>query len=84
MMTQNYPLGQQDFAEIRSSGKVYIDKTAYVYQMTHSNKFYFFSRPRRFGKTLLLSTLEYYFLGRKDLFQGFLFLHYPQYRKVEN
>ncbi len=70
MMTQNYPLGQQDFAEIRSSGKVYIDKTAYVYQMTHSNKFYFLSRPRRFGKTLLLSTLEYYFLGRKDLFQG--------------
>lgn len=57
MMTQNYLLGQQDFAEIRSSGKVYIDKTAYVYQMTHSNKFYFLSRPRRFGKTLLLSTL---------------------------
>ncbi|MCC8115139.1 MAG: ATP-binding protein [Bacteroidales bacterium] len=70
MTEQNYPIGLQDFAEIRQSGKVYIDKTSYVYRLAHGNKYYFLSRPRRFGKTLLLSTLEYFFQGRKDLFEG--------------
>ena len=67
-----YPVGRQDFAEIRTEGNfMYIDKTEYVYRMTHSDaKFIFLSRPRRFGKSLLVSTLKYYFQGRKELFQG--------------
>ena len=67
-----YPVGRQDFAEIRTEGNfLYIDKTEYVYRMTHSSaKFTFLSRPRRFGKSLLVSTLKYYFQGRKELFQG--------------
>ena len=67
-----YPVGRQDFAEIRTEGNfLYIDKTEYVYRMTHSSaKFIFLSRPRRFGKSLLVSTLKYYFQGRKELFQG--------------
>ena len=66
-----YPVGRQDFAEIRTEGNfMYIDKTEYVYRMTHSDaKFIFLSRPRRFGKSLLVSTLKYYFQGRKELFQ---------------
>ena len=67
-----YPIGRQDFAEIRTEGNfLYIDKTEYVYRMTHSSaKFIFLSRPRRFGKSLLVSTLHSYFEGRKELFQG--------------
>ena len=67
-----YPVGRQDFAEIRTEGNLlYVDKTEYVYKMTHSGaKFIFLSRPRRFGKSLLVSTLKYYFQGRKELFQG--------------
>ena len=67
-----YPVGRQDFAEIRTEGNfLYIDKTEYVYRMTHSSaKFTFLSRPRRFGKSLLVSTLHNYFEGRKELFKG--------------
>lgn len=67
-----FPVGRQDFAEIRTEGNfLYVDKTEYVYRMTHSDaKFIFLSRPRRFGKSLLVSTLKYYFQGRKELFQG--------------
>ncbi len=65
-----YPIGEQDFAGIRERGLVYVDKTDLVYKMTHESKYYFLSRPRRFGKSLLLSTLEYYFRGRKELFAG--------------
>ncbi len=65
-----YPIGEQDFAGIRERGLVYVDKTDLVYKMTHESKYYFLSRPRRFGKSLLLSTLEYYFQGRKELFAG--------------
>ncbi|MCC8114579.1 MAG: ATP-binding protein [Bacteroidales bacterium] len=67
---KDYPLGMQDFAQIVQGNYVYVDKTEFVYQLTHSKKYYFLSRPRRFGKTLLLSTLEYFFLGRRDLFKG--------------
>ena len=72
MQQRLYPVGRQDFAEIRTAGNfMYIDKTEYVYRMTHSDaKFIFLSRPRRFGKSLLVSTLKYYFQGRKELFQG--------------
>ncbi len=65
-----YPIGEQDFADIRRRGLVYVDKTELVYKMTHESKYYFLSRPRRFGKSLLLSTLKYYFLGKKELFEG--------------
>ncbi len=65
-----YPIGQQDFADIRQRGFVYVDKTALVYKLAMEGKFYFLSRPRRFGKSLLLSTLKNYFLGNKELFHG--------------
>ena len=64
-----YPVGIQSFAEIREGGYTYVDKTAIIYQLK-KGKFYFLSRPRRFGKSLLLSTLEAYYLGRRDLFKG--------------
>lgn len=65
-----YPIGIQDFEFLRQNGYVYVDKTQLVYDMVTSGKIYFLSRPRRFGKSLLLSTLDYYFQGRKDLFRG--------------
>ena len=66
-----YPIGIQTFSRIREEDLFYIDKTAYVYHMTHTNGVYFFlSRPRRFGKSLLVSTFHSYFEGRKDLFEG--------------
>ena len=68
---QRYPIGIQTFSEIREGNYLYIDKTEYVYRMTHSASSYMFlSRPRRFGKSLLTSTLHSYFSGRKDLFHG--------------
>ena len=65
-----YPIGIQSFPDIRERGFVYVDKTAFVYRMALMGKFYFLSRPRRFGKSLLISTMEAYFLGRKELFKG--------------
>ena len=65
-----YPIGIQTFEKIISGGYVYVDKTAFIYQLVSSGEYYFLSRPRRFGKSLLTTTLESYFLGRKDLFQG--------------
>lgn len=64
-----YPIGEQSFKEIREAGKVYVDKTSFI-PMLLRNKFYFLSRPRRFGKSLFLSTLENFFLGRRELFKG--------------
>ena len=64
------PIGIQTFEEIRKEGYLYVDKTAFVYQLVSSGKPYFLSRPRRFGKSLFLTTLESYFQGRKDLFEG--------------
>ena len=65
-----YPIGIQNFEQIREDGYVYIDKTALIYDLVANGKIYFLSRPRRFGKSLLISTLENYFLGRKELFRG--------------
>lgn len=65
-----YPIGIQSFEQIREDGYVYVDKTALVYDLVSKGKIYFLSRPRRFGKSLLVSTLENYFLGRKELFRG--------------
>ena len=65
-----YPIGIQSFSEIREGGYTYVDKTALVYELLSTGKYYFLSRPRRFGKSLLVSTLEAYFQGRKELFAG--------------
>ena len=62
-----YPIGIQSFDQIIEDGYVYVDKTQLIYDLTHEGKIYFLSRPRRFGKSLLVSTLENYFLGRKEL-----------------
>lgn len=71
MARKLYPLGIQTFERIRKEDKLYIDKTEYIYRMTHSGGCYFFlSRPRRFGKSLLVSTFESYFSGKKELFEG--------------
>jgi Predicted AAA-ATPase/PD-(D/E)XK nuclease superfamily len=69
-MIQRYPVGIQDFGEIRKGGFVYVDKTEFVYKLTQQSKFYFLSRPRRFGKSLLISTIESLFLAKKELFKG--------------
>ena len=65
-----YPIGIQTFEKIREDGYVYVDKTALIYEIAHNGTYYFLSRPRRFGKSLLVSTLEAYFKGRKELFEG--------------
>ena len=65
-----YPIGIQSFDQLIEDGYVYVDKTDLVYKLTHEGKIYFLSRPRRFGKSLLVSTLENYYLGRKELFRG--------------
>ena len=65
-----YPIGIQSFDRIRNEGYVYVDKTALIYQLVTTGSIYFLSRPRRFGKSLLVSTLEHYFLGHKELFKG--------------
>ena len=65
-----YPIGIQTFENIRTEGYAYVDKTALVYKLATEGKYYFLSRPRRFGKSLLLSTLKAYFQGKKGLFDG--------------
>lgn len=71
MARKLYPIGIQTFERIRKENRFYVDKTAYVYRMTHTSDTYIFlSRPRRFGKSLLVSTLKSYFEGKKELFKG--------------
>ena len=65
-----YPIGIQDFVKLRQGGFAYVDKTKFVYKLADEGSYYFLSRPRRFGKSLFLSTLEAYFHGRKELFEG--------------
>lgn len=72
-----YPIGVQSFEALRQEGYVYVDKTGYIPKLL-KNKYYFLSRPRRFGKSLLLSTLEAYFQGEKELFEG---LEVAEYEK---
>ena len=67
---RRYPIGIQNFEELRNYDCVYVDKTELIYKLTHTDKVYFLSRPRRFGKSLLVSTLEAYFQGKKELFKG--------------
>ena len=71
MARKLYPIGIQTFEEIRKLDNLYIDKTEYIYRMTHTDgKYFFLSRPRRFGKSLLVSTFKSYFEGKKELFKG--------------
>lgn len=70
MASKRYPLGIQTFSEIVKGNYFYADKTAIVYQLAHYAKFHFLSRPRRFGKSLFVSTLKAYFEGKKELFKG--------------
>ena len=67
---RRYPIGIQNFQQLRNNDCVYVDKTELVYRLTHTDRVYFLSRPRRFGKSLLTSTLHSYFEGRKELFEG--------------
>jgi Predicted AAA-ATPase/PD-(D/E)XK nuclease superfamily len=69
-MIQKYPIGIQDFRSLRQDGYVYVDKTEQVHRLVTQGKYYFLSRPRRFGKSLLLSTLKEVFLGSRELFKG--------------
>ena len=64
------PIGIQSFEDLRNNGYLYIDKTGYIQELVDSGKVYFLSRPRRFGKSLLVTTMEAYFEGKKDLFKG--------------
>ena len=65
-----FPVGVQDFEALKRDNFAYVDKTAYVYQLVSSGKYYFLSRPRRFGKSLLLTTIKAYLEGKKHLFKG--------------
>ncbi|GHT45484.1 ATPase AAA [Bacteroidia bacterium] len=69
-MNRKLPIGIQDFEDLRTNGYLYVDKTAYICQLVNMGKPYFLGRPRRFGKSLFLSTLKAYFLGKKELFEG--------------
>ena len=70
MSSKIYPIGIQNFESLRKDGFFYIDKTEIIYRLVKTGRYYFLSRPRRFGKSLLISTLEAYFQGKKELFQG--------------
>ena len=67
---QNLPIGIQDFEKIRNDGYLYVDKTEQMWRLTHTGCYYFLSRPRRFGKSLLMSTIKAYYQGKKELFEG--------------
>ena len=67
---RKYPVGIQTFSEIIRNGYVYVDKTKLIWELAHYGKYIFLSRPRRFGKSLLTSTLKSYFSGERELFEG--------------
>ncbi len=69
-MGQKLPIGIQSFEDLRNKDFKYVDKTAIVFKLVSEGKYYFLSRPCRFGKSLLLNTLESYFLGKRELFKG--------------
>ncbi|MGM9847234.1 MAG: AAA family ATPase, partial [Muribaculaceae bacterium] len=70
MKLKRLPVGIQTYSEIVNLNCVYVDKTEYIYKMINLSKYIFLSRPRRFGKSLLVSTLQSYFEGKKELFKG--------------
>ena len=65
-----YPVGEQSFENLRNEGFLYVDKTRYIEQLIHGSKYYFLGRPRRFGKSLLLSAIKCFFEGKRELFKG--------------
>lgn len=67
---RRYPIGIENFEDLRKQNCVYVDKTELVYRLVNTNHIYFLNRPPKFGKSLLVSTLEAYFLGKKELFKG--------------
>ena len=69
-MDRLYPVGIQNFEKLRRDGYYYVDKTAQMYRLVTTGSYYFLSRPRRFGKSVLISTLEAYFQGKSELFDG--------------
>ena len=69
-MIRKLPIGIQGFEKLRTDNFLYVDKTEYIYRLAQNNVPYFLSRTRRFGKSLLLSAMKYYFEGRADLFKG--------------
>lgn len=71
-MKKLYPIGIQSFEKLRKENYLYIDKTSFVYELVKSGSYYFLSRPRRFGKSLLLSTFEAYFQGKRSYFKVLL------------
>jgi len=70
MELQTLPIGEQSFVKLRTKNRLYVDKTEYIYRMIQNGTYYFLSRPRRFGKSLLLNTIEAFFQGKKELFNG--------------
>ena len=70
IQAMKYPIGIQNFEKIRHEGYAYVDKTALIYSLAHNGSYYFLSRPRRFGKSLLMSTMAAYFSGKRELFKG--------------
>lgn len=77
MTDLRYPIGVQNFEEIRKGGYVYVDKTRFIYELIRRTKYYFLGRPRRFGKSLLLSTIKTFFQGKRELFEGLDISTYP-------
>ena len=81
-LMKKLPISIQTFEEIISKDMIYVDKTAYIWELTQNGKYYFLSRPRRFGKSLLLSTLKAYFEGKSELFKGlFIFKEEKDWKK---
>lgn len=70
MSNKKFPIGIQNFESLRRDGYVYVDKTALMYKLVTTGRYYFLSRPRRFGKSMLISSLSAYFQGKKELFKG--------------
>jgi hypothetical protein len=68
IISMKYPIGIQNFGEVRRGGYVYVDKTPWMWKMIDEGKYYFLSRPRRFGKSLMVSMLEAFFSGERELF----------------
>jgi len=76
--TRRYPVGIQTFSNIIRGNYVYVDKTDLVWELAHYAKYIFMSRPRRFGKSLLTTTLESYFRGEKELFEGLKIMQFEK------
>ncbi|MBP5436223.1 AAA family ATPase [bacterium] len=81
-MLKRLPIGQQDFASIIEDNGVYADKTKIIYDLLQTSSFFFLSRPRRFGKSLLISVLKYLFEGRKELFKGLWIEDKIEWKKI--